>query len=170
MPDVAKMKVYLDASFFGYLVGCPSKLSHVAARQVATAAWWRNEAEDCELFISDYVTTEIMDGDPNAAMLRANAAMGMPSLDGTSQSVAELAQRLLDAQALPEKAKTDAHHIATASVYGMDALLTWNCRHMANIATLPKTVYVVAQAGYRCPAIVTPLDFGKVKEAFHGSV
>ena len=30
-------------------------------------------------------------------------------------------------------------HIAAASVAGMDVLLTWNCRHMANPHTLPLT-------------------------------
>ena len=40
-------------------------------------------------------------------------------------------------------APTDAYHIATAAFYGMDVLLTWNCRHMANEFTLPKTYGVL---------------------------
>ena len=47
-----------------------------------------------------------------------------------------------------EDEATDASHIATATVYGMDVLLTWNCRHMANPVTLPKTVSVIRDAGY----------------------
>lgn len=171
MPDVAsRIKVYLEASFFGYLVSETSKLSHVAARQVATEAWWRDEADACDLFISNYVTDEIMDGDPNEAALRAEAAKGIPSLDGTLDAVMVLARRLLEADALPQKAKTDAHHIATAAVHGMDVLLTWNCHHMANTVTLPKTVSVVATAGYRCPMIITPLSFSQAKEKIYGLV
>ena len=41
----------------------------------------------------------------------------------------------------------------------MDVLLTWNCKHMANIVELPKTVRVVTQAGYECPMIITPKDY-----------
>ena len=52
----------------------------------------------------------------------------------------------------------DAFHIATAAVYGMDILLTWNCKHMANLITLPKTASVIAANGYECPKILTPKD------------
>lgn len=45
-----------------------------------------------------------------------------------------------------------------AAVFGMDILLTWNCRHMANMITLPKTVSVVVSAGYECLRILTPKD------------
>ena len=38
----------------------------------------------------------------------------------------------------------------------LDILLTYNCRHMANLVTLPKTASVVALAGYECPKILTP--------------
>jgi hypothetical protein len=33
---------------------------------------------------------------------------------------------------IPERAAADAGHIAVASRHGMDYLLTWNCRHIAN--------------------------------------
>ncbi len=33
---------------------------------------------------------------------------------------------------VPSKAAEDALHIAIATLYGVDYLLTWNCRHIAN--------------------------------------
>ncbi|MFN5970953.1 MAG: hypothetical protein ACK47N_13635, partial [Microcystis sp.] len=33
---------------------------------------------------------------------------------------------------LPPKASNDALHMALATVYGLDYLLTWNCKQMAN--------------------------------------
>lgn len=62
--------------------------------------------------------------------------------------------------------KPDAAHIATAAIYGMDVLLTWNCKHMANLVTMPKTAAIVAKAGYECPVIITPDEFLAKKEAF----
>ena len=56
------------------------------------------------------------------------------------------------------KEVADAYHIATAAVYGMDVLLTWNCRHMANLHTLPRTAAVIGKSGYFCPKILTPKD------------
>ncbi len=47
-----------------------------------------------------------------------------------------LAQALLKAGALPQKAKLDALHIAVCAVTGVDILLTWNFKHIANGATM----------------------------------
>ena len=73
---------------------------------------------------------------------------------------------MLSGEAVPEQEVTDAVHIATAAVYGMDVLLTLNCRHMANPVTLPVTASIIARAGYRCPIIITPGDFLDRKEEF----
>ena len=70
----------------------------------------------------------------------------------------------IEGHALPATEATDASHIATAAVYGMDVLLTWNCRHMANPITLPKTASIISDAGYQCPIIITPKDFLERKE------
>ena len=70
--------------------------------------------------------------------------------------IEEVAKALISEHALPENEATDAYHIATAAFYGMDVLLTWNCRHMANEFTLPKTYGVLRDAGLKCPVIITP--------------
>jgi hypothetical protein len=46
----------------------------------------------------------------------------------------DLTRALLSSRLIPAKAETDAAHVATAAVHGMDFLLTWNCRHIANAA------------------------------------
>jgi hypothetical protein len=55
-----------------------------------------------------------------------------------SDDVEVLAGRLLEGAALPASAKIDALHIAVATVHGIDFLLTWNCKHIANAVTRPK--------------------------------
>jgi len=56
--------------------------------------------------------------------------------------------------------------MATVTVYQMDVLLTWNCKHMANPVALPKTISTIAKAGYQSPVIITPEDFLSRKEEF----
>ena len=73
---------------------------------------------------------------------------------------------MLSGEVVPEQEVTDAAHIATASVYGMDVLLTWNCRHMANPVTLPKTASIIDRLGFKCPVIITPAEFLERKEEF----
>lgn len=59
-------------------------------------------------------------------------------------------------KAVPEKAPEDAAHIAIATVHGMDFVLTWNCKHIAN-ARLQKAIEVVClDLGYDLPVICTP--------------
>ena len=130
-------------------------------RQALTLEWWEKEAGLCDLFVSEYVLREAMRGEPEQARLRLEAMRGITELDGSLAAIADLAGKLLEEHAIPQTEVSDAYHIATAAVHGMDVLLTWNCRHMANRFALPKTISVVAKAGYACPAIVTPEDYMK---------
>ena len=60
--------------------------------------------------------------------------------------------------AIPEKAKIDALHIAVATVHGMNYLLTWNCKHIANAVMRPKIEAMCRASGYEPPVICTPLE------------
>ena len=59
---------------------------------------------------------------------------------------------------LPPKAADDALHIAVATVYGLDYLLTWNCRHIANAQIQKKLLQISNDAGYELPTICTPYE------------
>ena len=158
---MAKKKVYLETSFFSYLTGKKTSIALIAMRQALTLEWWEKEASNCDLFVSEYVLREAARGEPEQAKLRLEAIRGIGEVDGSVDAVSDLARKLIEEHAVPETEVTDAYHIATAAVHGMDVLLTWNCRHMANRFALPRTISVVAKAGYACPAIVTPEDYMK---------
>jgi len=68
---------------------------------------------------------------PDAAQERLAILKSMLLLDTTEAAVI-LAEELVRARALPEKAADDALHIAIAASQKIPYLLTWNCRHMAN--------------------------------------
>ena len=165
MPE-KKLKVYCETSFWSYLNGRPTPLQHIAVKQAATLQWWQEIAPKCEVYISQHVNVEAKDGDPIRSQMREKSLEGMSRLDGLIPEVRQLAKTLLDVHAVPEKEVTDAAHIATASVYGMDVLLTWNCTHMANPVTLPKTAATIGKAGFNCPVIITPVDFLARREEF----
>jgi len=161
-----KLKVYCETSFWGFLNGRPTPLSHIAVKQSATLQWWQEIAPQCLLFVSQHVDAEGADGDPEMAKLRKAHIDEVPLLDGTLPEIVDLADRLMKAHAVPASEGTDALHIATAAYYHMDVLLTLNCKHMANPVTLPKTVEVVTKAGYHAPIIITPGDFLDRREEF----
>jgi hypothetical protein len=50
-------------------------------------------------------------------------------------------------------------HIAVATVHGMDYLLTWNCKHIANAMVLRAVAEVCRANSYEPPVICTPEEF-----------
>jgi hypothetical protein len=82
---------------------------------------------------------------------------GIRILEATEEAL-ELAKLLIRSRAIPAAAEDDATHVAIAAVNGMDFLLTWNCRHIANLVAAPLIRDIIEQAGYGAPTITTPKD------------
>ena len=154
-----KLRVYLETSFVSYLTGKETTNAKIASDQAHTRRWWEEERGKCEVFVSNFTLDESKDGNADQVKRRLDAIAGIPEVDFDRMKVAELATALIKGHALPEGETTDALHIAAASVAGMDVLLTWNCRHMANPHTLPLTRDIITRAGYVCPAVMTPKTF-----------
>ena len=74
----------------------------------------------------------------------------------TNEDTIRLAEKLVESHAMPKKAAHDALHIAIACVNGMDYLLTWNCKHIANAKMRNRIEEVCRDAGYAPPTICTP--------------
>ena len=94
-------------------------------------------------------------GDPEMAQARLWFLEGIPSLEVRPEALA-LAQMLLGRRPLPEKAAADALHIAVATINGVEFLLTWNCKHIANAEMRPLIERVCRQQGYEPPVLCTP--------------
>jgi len=94
-------------------------------------------------------------GDVEAARERVAVLQGIPILDATD-AVTELASSLTKSLALPEKAVSDAIHIAMAAVHEMHFLLTWNCTHIANAEMSGAIEAACEEARFTCPVICTP--------------
>ena len=153
------LKVYLESSFISYLTGRDTADVKIAESQAYTRQWWRDERGKCRVFASRFVVDESNDGNADQIAARRRVLSAVPIVSFDEKKVSDLAVKLLEGHAVPEGEVTDAFHIATAAVLGADVLLTWNCRHMANPHTLPKTRRIVTEAGYVCPAVMTPKTF-----------
>ena len=153
---MSRLKVYCETSFWSYLTGRTTSDQKVARWQSLTLKWFEEELPRCDVSVSDFVVREAQMGNAEQVGKRLEILKDFPSLDTGVEEIFEIAKRLLEAHALPSTEHTDALHIATAAFHGMDVLLTWNCKHLANLFTLPKTMAVIAQMGYQCPLIITP--------------
>jgi len=148
---------YLETSVISYLASQPSRDLVVAANQRLSHDWWNIERSRYELYISKIVADEIARGDQVEAQKRLLLVASLTRLAVTTE-VTELADDFLSQSSLPPSAIADSMHIALATVYGIDFLLTWNCRHIAN-AHIVKKLAAIAQAnGYELPTLCTPLE------------
>jgi hypothetical protein len=86
----------------------------------------------------------------------------MTLLETTSAALV-LAKELIKAGALPAKAASDALHIAIAATQGVQYLLTWNCRHLANATMRPLIESVCTRQGLKAPIICTPEELMETK-------
>jgi hypothetical protein len=67
-----------------------------------------------------------------------------------------LAELLVRELAMPAPAQGDALHVAVATAHGMDYMLTWNVRHLANRNKVAHLRTVCVRAGLLPPEILTP--------------
>jgi hypothetical protein len=73
-----------------------------------------------------------------------------------TDEVIELGDRYLKELAIPRKASLDAYHLAIAVIHGMDFVLSWNFRHMANAFVRRKLEIINTDLGILTPIICTP--------------
>ena len=150
-----KPKVYIETTVVSYLTAWPSRDVVIAGYQQTTREWWRDAADRFELVASQLVINEASSGDPDAAKDRLAALDAVTLLDATNEA-AELAEQLIQSGAVPAKAAEDAGHIAIAVTNGVDYLVTWNCRHIANATMRAQIERVCRDAGYEPTIICTP--------------
>jgi hypothetical protein len=152
---MSRPSVYVETSVIGYATSRPSRDLVVAARQQITREWFAHRAARCDLFVSQLVVTEASGGDDLAARERTAFLEGIPQLKITD-AVGELAEHLVESGAVPRTAAEDALHIAVAAAHGVEYLLTWNCKHIANAAMRQAIERSCREAGYEPPIICTP--------------
>ena len=150
-----KAAIYIETSLVSYLATRPSRDIIVAAHQQLTSDWWDNHRHHYDLFISQVVLDEARAGDKQEAAKRLAAIQDLPLLEINEDAI-QLAESLVQSNAVPKKAAQDALHIAIACINGMDYLLTWNCKHIANAKMRSKIDKVCRGAGYAPPIICTP--------------
>lgn len=155
---MSKTTVYVETSIVSYLTARPSRNLIALARQVMTREWWENRRDDFQLVTSRLVIAEAALGDAVAAAKRLSSLENLEIL-GINPTIEAIAAEIVARHLLPPKAEADALHIATAAWHGVDFVLTWNCRHIANAELLPSVFDYLATQKLKVPLIFTPEEF-----------
>ena len=147
--------VYVETSIVSYLAARPSRDVITAAHQQLTTQWWATRRSAFRLHISELVVQEASDGDPDAVRRRLDLLEGIPAVAVTADAVS-FARSLVENRIVPRTAEADALHIAIAAAGGMEYLLTWNCRHIANAQIRGKIEELARLRGFEPPILCTP--------------
>ena len=127
------------------------------SRRDWTRDWWDNYAPLYELYSSEAVIEELETGNyPHRE--EKLALLNNISLLPFEIEIAEIAEVYISEKVMPEDVAGDALHLAMASFYKCDFLLTWNCKHIANANKFEHIRIVNAKLGIFTPALVTPLE------------
>jgi hypothetical protein len=149
------LKAYIETTVVSYLTARPSRDLITAAHQQLTQDWWDKRRTNFDLYVSQLVIRESSAGEAAMSQKRLLALEGIPLLRINDEALA-LARALVEKGPIPVKAAIDALHIAIATSHGMDYLLTWNCRHIANAEIQIGVARVCRAAGLEPPVICTP--------------
>lgn len=147
-------KVYLETSFFS---ACASSRTDVDSLswKGRSLSWLKTQAPRHELFISAEVLAELSAPPYPNRQAAIEFTVGIGLLPLTAEVLA-LAQILVDQKVMPGPLKGDALHVAAAAYHGIEYLLSWNVKHLANPNKRMHLARILMGAGRAVPMIVTP--------------
>jgi predicted nucleic acid-binding protein len=149
-----KDSVYLDTTIPSYLF---DERESIKIHIEATKKWWNQESKNFDVWISEETFNEIAEGNYPRKNEILKFASSIPILSPERQII-DIAQIYLDNYVMPRVLKGDALHLAYASFYKIDFLLTWNCNHLANANKKRHIRVVNTRLNLATPEIITPLE------------
>jgi len=148
-----RQRIYLDTSVLSaYFDGRSPE------RRALTALFWERLAA-FDTWISDLVLAEIAATDDRSLaddMLRLVEGLRSAAVGDDAR---RLADEYLRAAAVPASAPVDAVHVAVATLLEVDAVVSWNLRHLVRQRTRDRVNVVNARYGLRAVVLATPAEF-----------
>lgn len=155
-----KEKVYLDSTVPSYYF---DRRESLKAFTEVTRKWWSEMASYYELYIADAVLQELNSGNYPRKREIIELVSTIPLLPLTPD-LEQVVEFYITNYVMPRSLVGDAVHLAYASYYDIQYLLTWNCNHLAN-ANKRKHIRVInGRLGLSTPEIVTPLELFKEED------
>ena len=149
-----KKTVYLDTTIPSYLF---DERDSMRTYIDITKKWWRDERQHFNLWISEETIAELSTGNyPNKTQI-LDLASGIPVLPA-DKSLVDIVKTYISNYLMPQTLTGDAVHLAYASYYKMDFLLTWNCNHLANANKKQHIRIINNRMNLFTPEIATPLE------------
>jgi len=140
-----KRTVYLDSTIPSYLY---DQREGIKTFVDITKKWWKEESGHFLIWISEETLNK-------AKIIKFTSNLKVLEPD---EIIIEITRVYLKHYLMPQTQTGDAVHLAYASFYKMDFLLTWNCSHLANANKKDHIRRINAMMNLPTPEIITPLE------------
>jgi hypothetical protein len=107
--------------------------------------------------ISDITINELMGAPENVKDLLKSLADNLVVLE-LNEEVIRLSNEYLKTNIVSEKFKEDALHIAFATVFNIDVLVSWNFKHIVNLSKIKQFNSINMIQGYKILEIRSPRE------------
>lgn len=148
-------KVYIETSVFNFVFAedAPGK------REDTVIFFEEIRQGKYRPYTSDYVLGELAQApEPKQSeMISLIQQYGMVLLPA-SDEIWELAELYVAEGIIPQKYMTDALHIAAATVYDIDLVVSYNFKHIVKLKTITMTEVVNMREGYKRIGIYSPTE------------
>jgi len=151
-----KLRLYLDTSVIGAIYDSEDNHRVTVTNEVLAQIRKQHEFQG---FVSNILIEEVERAPEDIrAGLKDLVKTGNFEILYENDECAVLAGEYIRRGILSKRYRDDARHIAVAVVHDIDTIVTWNCRHMANLSKKRLVNGVNLIMGYRQIDIVTPLE------------
>ncbi len=148
-----KLKIYLDTSVINFIFA-----DDAPEKKEITIDFFDNYLNDYEVFISTIVLDEInrtSSEDKKDKLLKSISRYKLKIYDDINRNISDLAKIYVKRKVVPKNKYEDALHLAFATYYEFDILLSWNFKHLANIKKQESVNIINQGLGYRKMLIMT---------------
>ena len=149
-----KKSVYFDTTIPSYYFDKRESLQYPCE---ITKKWWNEESHNYDLYLSLETIAELNRGDYPKKNEILKFASKIKQLE-PSEEVIQIVDYYIENTLMPKDATGDAVHLAYASYYKIDFLLTWNCNHLANANKKQHIRIINSRLNLYIPEIITPLE------------
>lgn len=149
-----KRSVYFDSTIPSYLFDRRASLETYTA---ITREWWEEESGNYRIFVSGETVAETSRGSHphREEIMKFVSQLELLPYDEQLDQIVEV---YLANHLMPRSLTGDSLHLAYASLYKIDFLLTWNCNHLANANKKQHIRVINTRLGLFIPEITTPME------------
>jgi hypothetical protein len=146
-----RYRVYADTSVFG---GCLdeefNESSNMFFKLVREGAF--------KLIISPILLAELADAPDEVKLILADLTQELFDFVDYTPEVSDLRDKYIAAKVLTNKSRSDAEHIAYATIYNADFVVSWNFKHIVHFEKISGFNSVNLMNSYKLISIYSPKE------------